>query len=786
MEKVSETHSSVMVSSPREEYGKIVLKLNYKSIFEMIFCFLFTQTAVFSQMLPLGVAFYGSVFSKKNWVLNYLACVLSVLFFVKDSPGIYIAVFTLVSLVMALFDYELWGYRVNILLAVPFFVLKLFSLIGKGFIAYDIFALVLETAIVFAAAYVFQKGFPLIASISKRSFISTSEMLCSFVFMSLSAMAVSEFEPIYGVTVSGVVSILMIYIFSLGGINGGAVILGVLLGTIGSLKLESFGLTTATYAFGALLASSFCSYGKIGVVLGFVISNTAASIILSDASRIAVSIYDSLAAAVMFAFIPQKFCTHISGFFSKGNSGYKNNSIFLNRSRERITSRLDEMSQSFCDLAKCYNSSLAPRELGRDYIMSKFREVTKISCMGCPSKQSCFDTASSKGYHHMAKMLETAFKCGKITPHTMPAGFKSNCRRCDSFAEKFNSVFDIIKTERMWLSKLNDTRQLISRQLLAISDALITEKEKCSLSIDQRCEELLWAELDKEMLFPKSLTAEFSDGARFIITVVYPQKNVKSNTSTQTMEVLSRVLSKKLSASEPKVMGEDVVYSFYPAHKYEVSVGFASKAKDGEKKCGDSIGFINTDSKIFYAVLSDGMGSGEAAQKESQDAINLMEKFIRAGFDSDTAVRLINSSLLLKSSRDSFSTVDLCKCDLSDALITFTKLGSACSYIKSDGKISNISGYSLPAGILKDIEIENHYLSVNTDTLIVMLSDGIGDIAIKNKDMDGWIEKELSNITTDNPQIIASQLMKKAVKLQNGRVHDDMTVIVIGVNRNDV
>ena len=38
-------------------------------------------------------------------------------------------------------------------------------------------------------------------------------------------------------------------------------LLGVLLGTIGSLKLESFGLTTATYAFGALLALSsaiFC------------------------------------------------------------------------------------------------------------------------------------------------------------------------------------------------------------------------------------------------------------------------------------------------------------------------------------------------------------------------------------------------------------------------------------------------------------------------------------------------------------------------------------------------
>lgn len=782
MEKVSETHTPVAISKPDDGYGKIILKFNLKSLFEMICCFLFSKTLVFSGMIPLGLAFYGSTFSKKNWVLNYLACCISALFFVKNSPGMYIAAFTLVSASLALVDFDLWGFRVNILTAVPFFVSKLLFLIGTGFVMYDIFALFLETAFVFAGVYIFQKGFSLVTSIAKRSFISTSEMLCAFVFMSLLAMAVSELEPIYGFTFSGVISILMIYVFSLGGINGGAVVLGVLLGTIGSLKLESFGLTTATYAFGALLASSLAFHGKTAVVLGFVIANTAASVVLTDASAVAVSIYDSLAAAVLFALVPKKICSHISDFFAKSNLGYANNTAVLKRSQERISSRLDEMSQSFRELSRCYDSSLAARELGKDYVMTKFREVIKTSCIGCPSKQDCFELPSSKGYRHMAKMLETSFKMGKITPHTMPLEFKSNCRRCDSFADKFNSMFEVIKTERMWLSKLNDSRQLISRQLMAISDTLIAEKEKCTLSIDRKTEEILWAELDKEMLYPKSLTAEFSDSKNFIISVTYAQHNLKSNTKDLTAEVLEKALSNRLSPAAPKRIGEDVVYSFYPAHKYEVSVGYASQAKDGEKKNGDSISIINTDGKTIYAMLSDGMGSGEAAAKESKDAISLMEKFIHAGFDSDTAVRLINSSLLLKSSRDCFSTIDLCKCNLADASITFTKLGAACSYIKSDGEITRINGYSLPAGILKEIEIENRYLSINNDTLIVMLSDGIGDIAIKNKDLDGWIEKELMSLTTSNPQIIASQLMKKAIKLQQDKVHDDMTVIVIGVN----
>ena len=92
-------------------------------------------------------------------------------------------------------------------------------------------------------------------------------------------------------------------------------------------------------------------------------------------------------------------------------------------------------------------------------------------------------------------------------------------------------------------------------------------------------------------------------------------------------------------------------------------------------------------------------------------------------------------------------------------------------------------GSSLPAGILREIEAEEHFFAFDSDTVIVMVSDGIGDIAIKNNDLDGWLEDELMSMGTSNPQIIASKLMKKAVSLQDGVVHDDMTVVALSIQK---
>ena len=302
MEKLSESHSAVALSKSKDGYEKLILNFNIKAVFEMLCCIIFSSASVFSYMAPFGIGFYSGRFTRERWYLNYIAVCTGIFFFYDGSPWAYIAVITLVTAVLGVVDFDFGGYGTHIVTTGAFFFVKLVFFMSGGFVTYDIMALVLESGVVFASVYIFQKGFPVILDVGHRSYVSASESLCAMTLLALGAMAVSGFEPVFGFSISGVLSILLISIFSLGGINSGAVTLGVLLGTIGSLKSDSFAVITGTYAFGALLGSALSSHGKTAVVLGFVMANTASSIILSDASAIAVSIYDSLGAAFLFAY----------------------------------------------------------------------------------------------------------------------------------------------------------------------------------------------------------------------------------------------------------------------------------------------------------------------------------------------------------------------------------------------------------------------------------------------------------------------------------------------------
>ena len=79
--------------------------------------------------------------------------------------------------------------------------------------------------------------------------------------------------------------------------------------------------------------------------------------------------------------------------------------------------------------------------------------------------------------------------------------------------------------------------------------------------------------------------------------------------------------------------------------------------------------------------LCDGMGSGERAARESRTAVTLMEDFYRANFDDKTILDAINKLLILSSSDDIFSTMDLCMVNLSLIHILSMRFGLAGSFV---------------------------------------------------------------------------------------------------------
>ena len=80
---------------------------------------------------------------------------------------------------------------------------------------------------------------------------------------------------------------------------------------------------------------------------------------------------------------------------------------------------------------------------------------------------------------------------------------------------------------------------------------------------------------------------------------------------------------------------------------------------------------------------------------------NLLEQFLDAGFPQETAVRMINSCMLLQNRQQMFSTIDLCMIDLYNATCDMIKSGAAATFICQGNEIEVIQSNAFPAGVMQ-------------------------------------------------------------------------------------
>jgi len=173
-------------------------------------------------------------------------------------------------------------------------------------------------------------------------------------------------------------------------------------------------------------------------------------------------------------------------------------------------------------------------------------------------------------------------------------------------------------------------------------------------------------------------------------------------------------------------------------------------------------------------MLSDGMGYGEAANKESARTLRLLWKFLTAGVDISLALETVNELMLAHPGEDMFATVDLCRLNLAAGTASFSKLAACRSVILRNGQLINIEGGRLPLGILERVRPCEETIEVFPDDTIVMFSDGFED-ALREPDILEDVLKECNGLP---PQQMAEALLRSAESHRCGQT-DDITVICV-------
>jgi stage II sporulation protein E len=202
--------------------------------------------------------------------------------------------------------------------------------------------------------------------------------------------------------------------------------------------------------------------------------------------------------------------------------------------------------------------------------------------------------------------------------------------------------------------------------------------------------------------------------------------------------------------------GDQFRFTMYERAVYGVEYGAYQLSKSGERSCGDYYDSFVDGKGFAYIILSDGMGSGSRARIDSAFACGMLVKLLRAGIGLPSALEIINNSLLVKSSDESFATLDICRIDLYSGKTELFKAGAAASYIRCNRKVVKASGKGLPVGIGYRAVYERQSFTIGNSDMVIMASDGA---ELNEK----WLEHELNIASAKN----AADLNETAKVLAN-------------------
>lgn len=447
------------------------------------------------------------------------------------------------------------------------------------------------------------------------------------------------------------------------------------------------------------------------------------------------------------------------------------------RELERIAAtRLKNISAVFNRIGDSYKEAVGVE--GYNVVEEKQRildSVTENSCSKCPMLEQCWHTNCNQTYTTFYNAIDRWIKNGEVCK--MPESFRQTCGYADEIVLNAKGIIDLNLNNRAWQDKISSVKYLVSQQMKSAGNAieeLYRDMEK--QQIDLKLSNTIYKGLTSALA--KSVAAVKKDES----TEIYLTLDSCHNCNVCNELIIPRlkdITGKDFIKRDVNciINTNDCLLHLIEEPPIRISVAAATKQKDGSEITGDSYTQLNLRGKSIIA-LADGMGSGEIAREESAASIELYEDFVSAGFDCETILDIINSVLLMKEDRESFSTLDICTIDLYSGKADFVKIGAVSTLIVNDKGVDIIKASTLPVGILGTLDTDFQERYLEKGDIIVMLTDGILDSTGNIVRNESWIVDLVENRKDNNPSKLATSILNRAVENSQGMIRDDMTVLV--------
>ncbi len=679
------------------------------------------------------------------------------------------------------------------------------QILFRGFLLYDLFFGIITGVVTYIFYKIFANSLIVISEFNIKKAFTVEEVVGASLMISIATCAFGELS-VLGFNITTVLSIFIVLVLGwkkgilIGATSG--ITIGAVLGIIGNGEPALI----ASFALSGMIAGILSRFGKIGVIFGFIVGNILLAYVVNGNTVSIIYLKEIVLASLGLLFVPKSVQINIEDFFDK-NLYLPVGASYNLENRTDTIYKLNTVSETINEMSRSYKAEGAFKEENNtaDSRQNFINEVEErienrkdniLYEELVDNKENItsdiFDVLQDKGEVTKDDILKLLEKRNEYILGF--EDFDTNMKieeDIKSMTRLLNEIYKIGKINNLWRQKINENKKVISNQLDGVSKAISSvansiKNDDANFEEEKREIKLLGAQKEIEVL---DINIKKDDNGRYIVNLYKPScKDDEKCKIDEIEKILSKVLKSDIILQR-EVCGRDEEQNlckqiYMTKDKFSIQIGIAHDKKKGSSVSGDYSNQTRLDDGKYLIALSDGMGSGPEARKSSQIAVKMLTRMLSSGFDRDTSMELINSSMYINSKEDMYATLDVAILNLYSGNMEFMKNGACPTFIKNKKQVNVVKSISLPAGILDKIDLVVYDKDLSDGDIIVMCTDGVLESNSEYENKELWIKNVLEEIETDNVQKIANIILEESIDNNFGNPKDDMTVIVVKVKKN--
>lgn len=218
----------------------------------------------------------------------------------------------------------------------------------------------------------------------------------------------------------------------------------------------------------------------------------------------------------------------------------------------------------------------------------------------------------------------------------------------------------------------------------------------------------------------------------------------------------------------------------------EIQIAAAKINKYATSESGDTMEVVERPNGGLSVVLADGQTSGRGAKAISNLVVRKVISLLSEGVRDGAAARAASDYLFTDKGGKVSACLNIFSLDLQTKTLVITRNNPEAVYISLGDTVEVLSQSSQPIGTNRNIRPSISEISIQNGLTAVMFTDGLTTAGSrKGSSLD--IRTTLEALLEDqqpSSQYIADSLLNQALKLDDSRPMDDISVVVLRVIQN--